>query len=73
MMIKGIDKETKKTSLVGNEVSIDMALEDPALAFILGNCLYVNLFFLKIFQREWPHLKVHWQYRYRTQCVDQSC
>jgi len=44
MMIKGIDKETKKTSLVGNEVSIDMALEDPALAFIPGNCLYVNLF-----------------------------
>ncbi|TDR80042.1 hypothetical protein DFP86_106185 [Paludibacterium purpuratum] len=27
--------ETKKTNLVGNEVSIDMALENPAEAFYL--------------------------------------
>lgn len=47
MIINGIDKETKKTSFVGNKVSVDMALENPALVFVLGNHRQVNIFFLE--------------------------
>ena len=39
---QGIDMETKKTSLVGNEVSIDMALERPAGHVIRGIDWCVN-------------------------------
>jgi len=39
---QGIDKETKKTNLMGNEVSIDMTLENPAPLFLKENCTAVN-------------------------------
>jgi hypothetical protein len=41
---QGIDKETRKTHLAGNEVSIGMALENPAFSFLRYKLRPVNIF-----------------------------